>query len=319
MQCRECSREIHDDAFLCPYCGTRVNVRGTGRKAGTDSRTLAALGVTLVLWASAFAGIRAGLEAYGPGHLALFRFLVASLVLAVYAVAVKMPLPRVKDLPGILLLGFLGITVYHTALTWGELTVTAGAASLLIASAPVLTCLWAMVLLRERITPRGWIGIVGGFLGASLIAAGEGGGVQLNSGALLVLLAALSSSLNIVLQKPYLERYSAIRFAACSIWAGTLFMSVFLPGLAQAVRTAPLHATLAVVYLGAFPGALAYVAWTYALSRIPASTIASFLYLVPILAVVIAWIWLGEMPTLLALLGGVLSLAGVALVNTRGG
>lgn len=80
------------------------------------ARTLAALGVTLLFWASAFAGIRAGLEAYAPGHLALFRFLVASAVLAVYAMLTRMRLPEKRDLPAILLLGFLGITVYHTAL-----------------------------------------------------------------------------------------------------------------------------------------------------------------------------------------------------------
>lgn len=283
-----------------------------------DTRTVAMLLLALTLWGSAFAAIRVGLESYAPGELALFRFLVASAVLAVYALCTRMPAPRAGDVPAIWLLGSLGIAAYSVALAYGELSVTAGAASLLIGVGPIFTALLAMVFLSERLRGWGWLGIAVSFVGVALVARGEGGGVRFEPGAVLVLLAALSFSLYSVLQKPYLGKYGALQFTAYSIWGGTLSMLVFLPGLAQTVRQASLESTLAVVYLGLLPGAVGYVIWTYALSRAPAGAVGSFLYLVPVFAIFIAWVWLGEIPLVLSLVGGLLSLVGVALVNTRG-
>src|SRR5262249_16006845 len=92
----------------------------------------------------------------------------------------------------------------------------------------------------------------------------------------------------------------------------------FAPGLVSQIRTAPPDATLAVVYLGLFPGAVGYVVWAYALARLSASVAGSFLYLVPAFAIGIAWLWLGEVPTTLSMLGGVVVIIGVIVVNTLG-
>ncbi len=283
-----------------------------------DLKTPLAVAVTLLLWASAFAGIKAGLTAYSPGELALLRFLCGSIAMGLYARSRGFGLPDPKDLPRILLVGFLGFTVYHVFLNYGEQSVSAGAASLIVSFTPVMTAFLAVFLLGERLRPAGWAGIGVSVAGVALISFGEGGGIALNEGCILVLISSLGSSLYNVFQKPFLKRYDPVAFTAYAMTAGTLFMLVFAPGLPAAIVRAPLEATLSVVYLGVFPGAIAYSTWTYALSRMPASRLTTSLYLSPVLAITIAWLWIGEVPSLLSLLGGALTLAGVLLTNTRG-
>lgn len=284
-----------------------------------DAKALAAIAISLVLWGSAFAGIRAALVGYPPGDLVLLRFLIASASLAVWALISKMPLPQWRDLPGMAALGLLGIAGYQIALTFGQQTITAGAAVLIITLTPVCMALFGTLLLGERLTMLGWLGTLISFAGIALVSFGESGGVRWSPGVMLVLLATLATSLFFVLQRPYLKRYSPFQMTAVGIWAGTALMAaLWLPGLIPAIRHAPLAPTLSILYLGVLPGALAYVTWAYALSRVPASLLGTALYLEPPIAIAIAFVWLGELPASLTILGGVIAIAGVVISSVWG-
>ncbi len=249
---------------------------------------VASLGATVFFWASAYAGIRAVMDAYGPGQVALARLLVASVVLGLYAVVSRMRMPDSGDLPAIALSSLLAFAVYHVALNYGEVTVGAGAAGVLIATAPVFTALLAAVFLGERLRPLGWVGMAVSFAGAALISLDEGGGFALDPGAFLILVSAVCVSIYFVFQKPYLRKYGALAFTTYAVCAGTLFALPFLPGLTSQALTAPAGTILTLVYLGLFPTALAYVTYAYAMSRMEASVAVSFLYLIPVLAYLIA-------------------------------
>jgi len=283
-----------------------------------QTRTLGFAAITICLWASAFPAIRVGLQAFSPVHVALLRYLVAALVLAVYAVVTRMPLPRRADVPRLALAGLIGFTLYNALLNTGEVTVPSAVASFIIASAPVFIALFATLFLHERLRVAGWAGIALSFVGVTVIALSNGSGLQLDPRAFIILLAALAQSIYTVGQKPLLKRYSPLQFTSYAIWFGAFFLLIFTPGLRTEINAAPPGALLALVYLGVFPGAIGYITWSQVLARLPASTAASFLYMVPALALFIAWIWLGEVPTLIALGGGALILAGVILVNTLG-
>jgi len=287
-------------------------------KAKFSTRALVALCVALSFWASAFAGIRAGLHAYPPAHLALLRYLIASCVLGIDARFAHFRLPRWRDIPGLVLAGSLGITFYNLALNYGEMRVTAGSASLLISSTPIWTALLAMFLLRERFTVSGWIGVLLSFAGVALIASGEGEGIHLAPQALIILAAALAWGTYIVIQKHFLGRYTALEFTSYSVWSGTLLMTPFGRGLLHSIHAAPISGTLAVLYLGIFPAAIASFAWSYALAHGPAGRTSSFLYVIPVLATLIAWVWLREVPRPISLIGGAIAICGVVVVTLWG-
>ncbi len=280
-----------------------------------DKRTVLAGLFTVTLFASAFAGIRVGLESYSPQSVALLRYITASFFLVVFAIIKKIPLPAWRDLPGLTFCGLMGFTIYHVALNAGEIVVPAGTASLVIASAPIFVAILASIFKNENITFRVWLGILISFVGVAFISIDPGEKLGISPSVLLILVSAISAAIYTVTQKSFLKTYPPFHFVSYAIWTGTILMLVFIPGLLRDIQTASLNATLAVIYIGIFPGALGYVSWAYVVSKMPASKAGSFLYLTPAMTILIAWIWIGEIPTIKSIFGGVLVLLGVILVQ----
>ncbi|MED1567707.1 DMT family transporter [Bacillus paramycoides] len=280
-----------------------------------DFRILCAHAFTILIWGTAFPGIRMGLEAYTPEHLTLLRLLIASLILLLFSFIYKLRLPDLKDIPVIFIFGALGFTIYHIALNYGEQNVNAGPASLIVSVTPILTAILASVFMNEKMKLNGWIGGVISLVGIAFLSLSQGNSIQLNSGVLLILLAAFSESLFFVFQKSYLKKYGFLPFTIYTIWSGTVCMLIFLPGIYQEIVAAPIETTLSVIYLGVFPTVLPYIALAYITSHAGASEATSSLYLTPVTACFIAWIWLGELPTFVSIIGGIITILGVVIAH----
>jgi len=275
---------------------------------------------TIIAWGSAFVATRAAVHpgGYSPGHLTLLRFLSASATLMVCSFFFHIRRPAVADLSIMLLMGLVGVALYHGMLNYAETRVSAGAASFLINLSPIFTVLAATLFLEEHLRWGGWCGIGVSLVGALIIALGESHGVTLNLAMLLVLFCAACNSFYTICNKRLLVRYSPLEISCYAVWIATLFLMIFAPGFGTAVYSASPESTLSGVYLGVFPAALAYVSWGAALHRMPASLAVNFMYLMPAVTMIIAWIWLREPPRLSTIIGGCVAVTGVMIVVSFG-
>ena len=230
----------------------------------SDRRGTAGLGLTVLTWAAAFPAIRTGLDGYRPWALGLLRLAVAAVALGVVALFRRPGTPSRHQWPRIVGCALVGQTLYQGLLMTGEVSVPAGTASVLIATAPIFSVLAAAVLLRERIGPR-WKGFALAFAGAALAGGslGVGGGAQ----ALVVLAAALCQGVYHVGVKPLAEQMGALSATMWTVWAGALMSLVALPRFLTDAHRASGGSTAAAVLLGVVPSALGYLAWSDALAR----------------------------------------------------
>ncbi len=284
----------------------------------TAPRVIMAVAVTVLLWASAFVGIRSAGRHFGPGELALGRLVVGTLALGGLMLARGEPLPPRRVLPGIAVCGLLWFGLYNVALNAAEHHLDAGIAALLVNVGPIFIAILARFLLREGFPRLLLAGCVVAFAGAALIGiatARHTHGAAL--GAVLCVLAALAYAAGVVAQKPVLGESSplAVTWLACLI--GALGCLPFAPALVDQLGRAGGGAVAWMGYLGIAPTAIGFLTWAYALSHTSAGRMGSSTYLVPPVALLLGWLLLDEVPPLLTLPGGILCLAGVALARWR--
>lgn len=280
--------------------------------------------ITIVLWASSFAGVRVSLlGGYSPTHLVLVRFLVASSIFVLYGLLkdVNFKIPRREDVFRILILGWVGISVYHLGLTFGIETVPAGTAALIVGSAPIFTAIIAVIFLKERLDLFSWIGLGVGFVGIALITIGSAGpSFSLSKGVFFIIIGTIGTSVFFVFQKPLFEHYHPIELTAYFTWAGTLPFLLFMPGLFTTLQQTTIEANIAAIFVGIFPAGIAYATWAVALSLSEGSTssVTSMMYMEPAVAIIIAWVWLKEWPSTISLIGGTIAISSVLIVNIIG-
>ena len=295
--------------------GVTVTVERDERAAAPKLALAAAL-VTVVLWASAFVGIRAAGEELAGGPLALARLLVACVALAALLALRPSPLPPRAAAGRLVLCGVLWLGLYNVALNEAERRIDAGTAAMLVNVGPVFIALLAGVVLREGFPRTLLVGCAVAFAGAVIIGLATGEGDLAPSwGAALCVLAAAAWAGGVVAQKPLLETSSPlmVTFLACLIGAAVCLP--FGPSMVDQLGDASAGTIAWIVYLGVFPTAIAFTTWAYALSHTSAGRMGSTTYLVPPIVILLSWLVLAETPPLLAIPGGLLCLAGAALAR----
>ncbi|MGY1593412.1 DMT family transporter [Geodermatophilus sp. SYSU D00708] len=280
---------------------------------------LAAVAVTLLAWASAFVAIRGVGADLSPGALALGRLAVGTAVLTLlWAVSGRgwvRPTGREWGLLVVCGVGWFG--VYNLALNAAEQHLDAGTTAMLVNIGPILIAVLAGLLLGEGFPRPLLAGIAVAFAGVLLIGLATRGADADVLGVVFCLVAALTYAAGVVAQKPVLRRLPPLQVTLVACAIGALCCLPWAGALAGELAAAPAGSIAGMVYLGAVPTALAFSTWAYALARMDAGTLGVTTYLVPPLVIALGWLLLDEVPPALAVVGGAVCLAGVALSRRR--
>ena len=276
---------------------------------------VAAAATTVVLWAAAFIGIRFAGPHYSAGGLSFLRMLVGTGALAVIAWRRGLTLPPRRIVPGLIAWGVGWFCLYNLALNTAEHTIDAGTAAMLVNLAPLLVVLFSGLFGGEGF-PRGLlIGAPISFAGVVLIATQSGGQHATLIGVLLGIASAVLYASCTLIQKRFLRSIGGTSLTFWGALAGTIALLPWAPDAARTAAHAPASAMVAVVLLGLLSTGIAFTTWAFVLARVSAGQTSSTTYAVPAVAIVLSWLLLGEAPTPMMLVGGVLCLLGVALTR----
>ena len=267
---------------------------------------------TVLAWSSAFVVIRAVLPVFEPGELAFLRQLVAVPLLAVWMIGQKWIWPTVREWVLIAIFGLTWFSIYIVALNTAEQTIDAGTASFVVNIGPLLIAVGAFVFLGEKLSRNLIPGALIALAGVGLIAWGTSSSDRVDLvGVLWALVATVTYAVGVLTQKPALKRLSSNQVTLLGAAIALIPLLWWAPDAITTVQSAPIDAIVGAVWLGAIPTALGFGLWGYALKRMPAGRLGVSTYVVPPLVIVESAILLREWPHPIAIVGGLIALAGV--------
>lgn len=290
--------------------------------------------VLALIWGINFSVIKRVLVELDPLAFNALRFPLAALLLYLLLRLTRgagaLDLPEREDVPRIVALGLLGHLMYQLLFIVGMDLTTAGNAALLLATTPVWTVLLSFAAGHERPPPAVWTGIAVTVAGMVLVVLGgpepanelrrpQAPAAPRLAGDLLMLAASMSWAVYTVGGRTLVRRYGPLPVTAWTLWIATpLLVLAGLPWLGGgAVADLSGVGWAGLLYAGGLGISVAYLLWYRGVQRLGSSRTAVYSNLVPVVALAVAWLWLGEVPTPLQATGAVVVLGGLTLTRAR--
>lgn len=276
--------------------------------------------LAVLFWASAFVVTKYMVEQrlVTPIDLAILRYFLAALLLLVLFFTKKIKKPGLKDLPLFILSGILGFSGYGYLFNVANIYITPATASVINAICPGITAIWGYFLFSEKINNKGKLGLFISFIGVVVLSLWDGE-LSINSGIIFMLGAAFFLGTYNIVQRILVKKYTPLEAITYSIIFGVLS---FLPFHGQSlnlfITNRSLEFWIPIFYLAIFPSIVAYYCWTKAMSHCKNTTeVTKYMFVTPILTIVLAIIFMGIIPTLGTYLGGIIILTGMYIFSKR--
>jgi drug/metabolite transporter (DMT)-like permease len=278
------------------------------------------------VWGISFIATKLALRDLAPVTVVWLRFAIGVIILGLATVLRhQLSLPKGKEWLYFALLGFLGITFHQWLQSTGLVTAQASTTAWIVATTPVFMAILGLVFLHEKFDWVQIFGILLAIIGVMLVVSkgnikGLLGGNFGEPGDFLIMMSAINWAVFSILSRRGLEKHQATWMMFFVMAFGWLFTSLLfvLSGDFEDIGNLTWTSLIGIGFLGIFCSGLAYIAWYDGLKAIPASQLGAFLYLEPLVAVIVAWFILGEYLLPISLLGGVIILLGVRLVQKTG-
>lgn len=288
-------------------------------------RFILSITLPIIFWACAFPFIKILLaDGLSFVNLTIMRFIVVCTALVILISLQKKRFSKLqkKDILPIFLLGFFGVIGYHLGLNYGEQFVSAGAASLIIATIPIFVVILSAFYLKEKITIKKIVGILLSLLGVVIISLWGTANAKIEIdyilGAFGVLFAAMMGAVYTIGGKKMLKRYTPLSLTLYAMLLGSIGLIPFANmDIISQVQNLSLNSWVALLFLGIFSTITAYTLWYIALETRDATQISPYLYATPILSTIISYFVVGEMITIFFIIGGFLVIAGLLIVNSK--
>ncbi len=275
----------------------------------------------MILWASSFIALKIAFQGYHPMIVILGRMVVGSICFMIFLAQLRQTVIKREDLKYIIFMAVCEPCIYFIFEAKALELTSASQAGLITAMLPLMVALGATIFLKERISRQTLFGFMIAIAGACWLSlAGEKSASAPNPllGNFLEFMAMVAATGYTLSLKHLSARYSPLFLTAVQTWVGALFFSLFLlhPDIALPRAWYPAPA-LAVIYLGSFVTLGAYLLYNYGVSKIPASQASAFVNLIPVFAVILGFLILGERFTPIQFVASALVLLGVFISQRR--
>ena len=272
--------------------------------------------LTVLLWSSAYVYTKIGLEHFSAASLGFLRCFIALAVLSL--VIIIKPRPPKSDWPWLIMSGACGFAVYLLVFNKGSALLNPSTSCVIISTSPIITAIMARLLFKESLTPAGWAASGTAFAGVAVLMLWDSS-MTVTQGVFWMILAALLISLYNIIQRKLGRKLEPLVITAYSFLFASVLLAWNIPQSCSELASASSRYLAIVIFLGIFPSALAYWLWAKALALASSTGLAAnYMYLTPLLAVILEYLIMGQKPGGGTLIGGGIILSSLVMFTRMG-